>query len=1083
MVCQVDSSEPSPEPKARALLSTPPWTPRALERPTEPLARHLASHASRQSWSSPAFLKRKHIEANPLFDSTLDPILGDAAVADERSKKAKFGRLSDQWHFVERTPRPEKDGADSDEAAVAEEEPSVAGEPPTPAPDHSTSPVVQLAYPPPTSEAVRSGAPVSPESSAGIHAPSLPVVPAAAAEAEKPSAPSSPAAAPLALTPPAPASPAPVPLEFSQPSPQAEHQNQAAAALVDLTEPKDSETIDVTIPQTSPDWQLPSPGFLSNFLGKYSDGLSEQSRGLAPGGEVQYPMLPDSIVGNDAAKFNSGLIPQASKPDGLDLGYASFSEGPHATALPVSQQTALPWPPFQTLVEPEVSSAGRNQLVDETVRALMVVREEDPSKAELEESHEQDLTASNEAADAFHEGEDSGAAGLYRPCEDQDDARRNASHSEFLEYIDQVTHQQPTTHDDGTEGVSYTQQDILQNQEELARSGQMGEKSHPTGASQTKPIEIIEIDSDEESESVSCEESGPEAVDVSQYVELLEEEDFSGEGEEDGEEVDGGEDERASAYDARSELGRSRSPEKEELKVEETRVQETFEEYEVVGADEQEVSIDSLQNRHTLIQVDGRLQETHTTSTLSFRRSEGISIPLTPRPSGLEETDVPTALSQDMPLTSHEDRSPPTAHDRTLQLETPRATQNNDAVFEHPGLVDKSADSQEVNPMDESGPFQMNKEAISQQVDFSQLLNGSSIQRPESLPIKSLQSVPLTTGNAMGTRPLDDLQPELPAPRSPTLPPPPHIRRHPGLTSPPPTLLIPATEALAHAAPAPPEHPATSASPTREPAPAPSSPTSLATPSPPAIRGIRTSISYYAPLSSLAEHFSTTIDVIAVVAHATAPQRAPRGARDYHCSMYLLDPGLVASAPENPSMVSAQVFRRQPSVLPVVRTGDVVLLREFKVVPESAKTGLLSTKSSAWAVFKSGAGGEGGPAEMRGAPVEFGDEELEVVKGLREWWDELDTGLRGRLAARMVKGQKGEGKVKESQSDLGQENNKENQAVAAGKAVEREGPSSPVLELEHKLRNGRVYTDRPQSSRGEEKLSVHELRDGRTYRD
>ena len=99
---------PSPEP-ARSLLSlTPPETPNGIaQTPVQKPVSHLK--ANNTTWSSPAFLKVKESPSLSLLGRTVDPFWDDpdAWDGDRPTKRAKFGRLSGQWRFVERTPSPE----------------------------------------------------------------------------------------------------------------------------------------------------------------------------------------------------------------------------------------------------------------------------------------------------------------------------------------------------------------------------------------------------------------------------------------------------------------------------------------------------------------------------------------------------------------------------------------------------------------------------------------------------------------------------------------------------------------------------------------------------------------------------------------------------------------------------------------------------------------------------------------------------------------------------------------------------------------------------------------------------------------
>ena len=1102
MVCQVDSSASSPEPEARTLVSTPARIPFASYQRAESSSWHLGPLTGKQSWSSPAFLKRKHVEANPLFDSALDPSFDEATVTDDRSKKAKLGRLSDQWRFVDRAPSPEKMADGAHEAAFIDE-PSAPAESPTAALKEIRSLVAQSSQSPPYAAAVRSG--VSPVLTgllpeAQDHAP-----PAMAAEArESPTvsivAPEkSAAASPLPVTlastlpatgPLASASLAPIHLDSSQFFSQSERPYQDPYIPMEIARQVDPSGTDFTAPLAFVDWQLPSPQSLSGFFNKNTEAFPEQSQRDIAVSEVQYPVLPDANVEGIIPNFNPSTDLQASQPHGLDFGHIPTQGRAPGFALPDSRPGALSRPEAEPLAESDIVSTSSSFIVDRAARTQSAVREEVTVSIDLERSQGQDPSALQEVSSFTQSGKVYRAAGQYQSDENHNDALQPASQPDALGDSDQESRHEPAELGQGTVNIAFSDQNLTEN-EELETTSEIAEPSHSFSANQAKPTEVIEIESDEDTESSASDESEDGVVDVSQYAESQAgEEDFVGGVEEVGEEKDGLEDQKVSVYDGSSEIGKSELS-GHEIEVQKTRIGATNREHQEIDGDEPAVSAQAVETRFALAENEDRIQEAHTNLNSTSRRSERISILLTPRHSGLEEAGTRAVPPPDSPVIRREDQPKPITDNHPVQLETPRATQIDDPVFEYPDVLETGTNDQEVDGPEELEVVQANKETLSQQSESSPVQSQSPVQSLQSPPVDKLPAPTSRMGSISSTGPSNDSQsPEEPrSPLSPDKPDAPQLPAASQRSSASPSLQPAAVAALAPAAPATPEHPVTRASPTPKPASAPapkSSPPTLPRASAsPTTRGIRTSTSYYAPLAALAEHFARTTDVLAVAVHATAPQRAPRGPRDHHCALYLLDPGLVAGAPADPSAVAARVFRRQRSVLPEVRPGDVVLLRDFKVVAQGGRMGLLSTKASAWAVFLDGAVGDDGLADMRGPPVEFGDEELVVVNELREWWDGLDAGLRERLVARIVKGQTGEGTRKEVPSNLRQEKvkGKENQAAAEEASAEAEGLASPVTELEHRLRNGTVYTDRPQSSNGEKKLSIHELRDGRTYRD
>ena len=180
--------------------------------------------------------------------------------------------------------------------------------------------------------------------------------------------------------------------------------------------------------------------------------------------------------------------------------------------------------------------------------------------------------------------------------------------------------------------------------------------------------------------------------------------------------------------------------------------------------------------------------------------------------------------------------------------------------------------------------------------------------------------------------------------------------------------------------------------------------------------GFSTPLSYFTPLARLdsllnpssqgAYGSTNTVDVLAVVTESTTdPAHAKAGPKDYYTLFRIADSSL---AP--PTDLRVEVFRPYKNTLPAAKQGDVVLLRAFAVKSRKRQPYLLSSDASAWCVFRyptpsNKAGGKGGKRkpkwalrsgeedgedvseEMKGPPVEFGDEERGHARGLREWWE------------------------------------------------------------------------------------------------
>ncbi|KAL9000477.1 MAG: hypothetical protein Q9188_005670 [Gyalolechia gomerana] len=161
--------------------------------------------------------------------------------------------------------------------------------------------------------------------------------------------------------------------------------------------------------------------------------------------------------------------------------------------------------------------------------------------------------------------------------------------------------------------------------------------------------------------------------------------------------------------------------------------------------------------------------------------------------------------------------------------------------------------------------------------------------------------------------------------------------------------------------------------------------------------GLRTSHAYYAPLSTLSSHFSTTTSTLSVVFAATPILRANSGPRDFYTTAYITDPSSFpatthsTSAKPAQSFITTSIFRPSRSSLPdPLSAGSVLLLRSFNVTSSNRAPSLISTNSSAWAVFHP----HNPDPIISGPPIEFGAEERGYVRGLWEWWDQLDAEVK-----------------------------------------------------------------------------------------
>ena len=182
-------------------------------------------------------------------------------------------------------------------------------------------------------------------------------------------------------------------------------------------------------------------------------------------------------------------------------------------------------------------------------------------------------------------------------------------------------------------------------------------------------------------------------------------------------------------------------------------------------------------------------------------------------------------------------------------------------------------------------------------------------------------------------------------------------------------------------------------------------------PSQPPPPGFRTNLSYFVPLATLPSHFATTVDVLVIAVSSTPVTRASSGPKDYNQSLYITDP---SSSTLQHSVTTAQIFRPNNRCFPILEKGAALLLRDFRVQTFEKRLLLLSTESSAWAVFRKGA-----DVQMRGPPVEYGAEERGFARGLWDWWASLGDDTRKRLEKTIPEHKKPTGIAKVTKSKAG----------------------------------------------------------------
>lgn len=159
--------------------------------------------------------------------------------------------------------------------------------------------------------------------------------------------------------------------------------------------------------------------------------------------------------------------------------------------------------------------------------------------------------------------------------------------------------------------------------------------------------------------------------------------------------------------------------------------------------------------------------------------------------------------------------------------------------------------------------------------------------------------------------------------------------------------------------------------------------------------GFRTSLSYFVPLASLESHYGALIDVLAVVVASRPVTRAEAGPKDHSQSVYLADPSTTQEKASSSNAVTlVQFFRPRKTSLPSVIPGDAILVRDFKVQSFQNNLSLLSTDSSAWAVFR-----KDSDVQVRGPPIEYGPEERAFARAHWNWWESLEDSKRTSLTA------------------------------------------------------------------------------------
>lgn len=228
--------------------------------------------------------------------------------------------------------------------------------------------------------------------------------------------------------------------------------------------------------------------------------------------------------------------------------------------------------------------------------------------------------------------------------------------------------------------------------------------------------------------------------------------------------------------------------------------------------------------------------------------------------------------------------------------------------------------------------------------------------------------------------------------------------------------------------------------------------------------GLRSKLSYFAPLATLIDHYNALVDTISIVHEASPITRAKSGSKDWFVTIQLTDPSMAGTT------LRAQIFRRHKASMPSLAEGNAILLRDFKVRSLDHTVMLVSVDSSAWAVFD----GSGPDAETNGPPVEYDAQERAYASGLRRWYYEVGS---DRVADHMLQASI-ERDSQERDMTPSSQVPSESGSPDSRRGSQRKRKSNRRVTI-HELRDGTRYTEVGSPNSGNS--SVHELRDGTLY--
>ncbi|KAF6836795.1 hypothetical protein CMUS01_05275 [Colletotrichum musicola] len=130
----IPEPEPAPEQLPESILESfksPAKSPEPAATPVRnpPAKRPAEQDVGFDEYASPAFLKRARVSYGSLFEGSLDIFNEDISAKARAKKKAKTGRYSGVWKYASRSPSPEPDTREDDEAddtSMVDEPPAVA---------------------------------------------------------------------------------------------------------------------------------------------------------------------------------------------------------------------------------------------------------------------------------------------------------------------------------------------------------------------------------------------------------------------------------------------------------------------------------------------------------------------------------------------------------------------------------------------------------------------------------------------------------------------------------------------------------------------------------------------------------------------------------------------------------------------------------------------------------------------------------------------------------------------------------------------------------------------------------------------